>query len=64
MSCDQFDRRIARYQIEFGVVRRFQANVRYLFKLGVVRRLLEVFRLIQLKAVRNLLDVFRGIRLS
>ena len=46
MSCDQFDRRIARYQIEFGVVRRFQANVRYLFKLRVVRRLLEVFRLI------------------
>ena len=48
MSCEQFDRRIARYPIEFGVVRRFQENVRYLFKLGVVRRLLEVFRLIRL----------------
>ena len=45
---------------------RFQKNVRCLFKLGVVRSLLEVFRgnSIELKAVRNLLEVFRGIRLS
>ena len=49
MSCEQFDRRIARYPIELGVVRRFQENVGYLFKLGVVRRLLEVFRLIRLR---------------
>ena len=34
-------RRIARYSIELGVVRRFvRRNVRYLIELGVVRSLL------------------------
>ena len=37
----EFVRRIARYSIELGVVRRFvRRNVRYLIELGVVRRLL------------------------
>ena len=44
-------------------MRRFDRRIaRYLFKLGVVRRLLEVFRgnSIELKAVRNLLEVLRA----
>ena len=39
-------------------------NIRCLFKLGVVRSLLEVFRGIrfELRAVRSLLEELRGIR--
>ena len=37
-----------RYSIELVVVRRMLGNVRCLFKLGVVRSLLEVFRGIRL----------------
>ena len=40
-SCKEIFRRIARYSIELGVVRRFvRRNARYLIELGVVRSLL------------------------
>ena len=48
MSCEEFVRRIARYSIELGVVRRIvRRNARYLIELRAVRSLLgemsEVF---------------------
>ena len=47
VSCEQFDRRIARYLIELGCKENVRRNVRYL---------------IELRAVRSLFGEMRGIR--